>query len=121
MTVLTVSGISLSYGTDEILNDISFTVQEGGRVGIIGANGAGKTTLFNIICGRTEPTAGSVTFARGHSPVMLSQKTENIFGNTSVLEWALSSFSRLRKLEDEISLLEGKLPEGKPADLNRYA
>ena len=121
MTVLTVSGISLSYGTDEILNDISFTVQEGGRVGIIGANGAGKTTLFNIICGRTEPTAGSVTFARGHSPVMLSQKTENIFGNTSVLEWALSSFSRLRKLEDEISLLEGKLPEGRPADLNRYA
>lgn len=60
MTILTVSSVSLAYGTDEILNDISFTVNEGERLGVIGANGAGKTTLFNAICGVYKPTDGKV-------------------------------------------------------------
>lgn len=59
MTILTVSSVSLAYGTDEILNDISFTVNEGERLGVIGANGAGKTTLFNILTGRLQPTAAT--------------------------------------------------------------
>ena len=80
MTILTVSSVSLAYGTDEILNDISFTVNEGERLGVIGANGAGKTTLFNILTGRLQPDRGNVTFARGAKAKLLSQKPEEDFG-----------------------------------------
>ena len=73
MTILTVSSVSLSYGTDEILNDISFSVNEGERLGVIGANGAGKTTLFHIITGKIRPDRGSVAFARGAQVRLLSQ------------------------------------------------
>jgi len=45
------------------LDDVSFSVEEGGIFGIIGANGAGKTTLFNIISGAIKPDVGIVRFA----------------------------------------------------------
>ena len=52
MIALSTQDISLSFGTDEILKNISFSVNEGDRVGIIGVNGAGKTSLFRVITGK---------------------------------------------------------------------
>ena len=49
MISLSLDGISLSFGGEEILKDISFAINDGDRVGIIGVNGAGKTSLFRII------------------------------------------------------------------------
>ena len=49
------------YKEKWVLNDISFSVNRGERVGIIGRNGAGKTTLLQIICGITTSTKGSYT------------------------------------------------------------
>ena len=50
MIALSLSDINLSFGTDVILKDISFSVNDGDRVGVIGVNGAGKSTTINIIC-----------------------------------------------------------------------
>lgn len=58
MIVLSATDITRTYGTDVILDHISFHVNEGDRVGIVGANGAGKTTLLDIIGGRKEPDEG---------------------------------------------------------------
>lgn len=58
MIVLSATDITRAYGTDVILDHISFHVNEGDRVGIIGANGAGKTTLLDIIGGVREPDEG---------------------------------------------------------------
>ena len=60
MTLLSCSNIGISFGATELLKDITFTVAEGERWGIIGRNGTGKTTLFKLITGAQRPTTGAV-------------------------------------------------------------
>ncbi|HEY42641.1 MAG TPA: ABC-F family ATP-binding cassette domain-containing protein [Anaerolineae bacterium] len=60
--MLVVHGITKRYGHQTILEDVSFTVNRGDRVGLIGPNGCGKTTLLRIICGHERPDDGGVSF-----------------------------------------------------------
>ena len=62
MPILSVSLLSKAYHNRELLRRVSFSVDAGDRIALIGENGAGKTTLFRIIEGRTEPDEGSVIF-----------------------------------------------------------
>lgn len=89
------------------LNDVSFTVQKGDRVGIIGRNGAGKSTLLKLLSRVTEPTKGSITI-RGRVASLLEVGTgfhpelsgrENIFLNGAILGM---SRAEIRKKFDEI-------------------
>ena len=52
MIILSAKDLTKTYGVDVILENVSFHINEGDRVGIVGANGAGKTTLLNILSGR---------------------------------------------------------------------
>jgi branched-chain amino acid transport system ATP-binding protein len=63
MTLLEVEGISVHYGRIRAIRDMSFTVNEGEVVSLIGANGAGKTTTMKTISGILNPSAGRITFA----------------------------------------------------------
>ncbi|MGN6362595.1 MAG: ATP-binding cassette domain-containing protein, partial [Thermomicrobiales bacterium] len=58
--VLRVEGIAKSYGRHAILRDVSFTVEPGVLVGIVGENGAGKSTLLRILAGDLQPNSGRV-------------------------------------------------------------
>jgi ATPase subunit of ABC transporter with duplicated ATPase domains len=60
--MLRVSNIAKSYGTAVILDNVSFTLNEGERVGLIGPNGCGKSTLLRIITGQELPDRGAVQF-----------------------------------------------------------
>jgi len=59
--MLTVENVSKKFGELTVLDNVSFSVEEGSCLGIIGPNGAGKTTLFNIISGFLKPNGGRVT------------------------------------------------------------
>ena len=61
MTLLSVSNVGVSFGADELFKNITFTVAEGERWGIIGRNGVGKTSIFNLITGSLRPNVGSVS------------------------------------------------------------
>jgi len=63
MTLLEIEGISVHYGRIRAIRNMSFTVNEGEVVSLIGANGAGKTTTMRTISGILNPTAGKITFA----------------------------------------------------------
>jgi branched-chain amino acid transport system ATP-binding protein len=63
MTLLEVEGISVHYGRIRAIRDMSFSVNEGEVVSLIGANGAGKTTTMKTISGILNPSAGKITFA----------------------------------------------------------
>jgi ATP-binding cassette subfamily F protein 3 len=83
--MLTLAGLSKSFGGRELFDDVSLTLQAGERVAIVGPNGAGKSTLLKIILGHEEPDAGEVTFIRGTSVGYLPQESEAV-GNESVLD-----------------------------------
>ena len=61
--LLTVSGLSKSFGAVVVADATSFDVEQGAAVGILGPNGAGKTSLFNLITGALRPDAGRIDFA----------------------------------------------------------
>lgn len=62
MPLLSLQNISLSIGEHSILQNISFDVEEGEVIGLIGPNGSGKTTLFNVISGFMKPTTGKILY-----------------------------------------------------------
>ncbi|WP_137844995.1 ABC transporter ATP-binding protein [Microbacterium sp. 2FI] len=62
---LEVHGLTKLYGGVRAVDDVSFTVEPGHILGLIGPNGSGKTTLLNMIAGTTRPTAGSIRLAGG--------------------------------------------------------
>ncbi len=59
--VVTVDGLSKGFGDRELFEDLSFSLPQGGIVGVIGPNGVGKTTLFKMIIGEEQPDAGAIT------------------------------------------------------------
>ena len=96
MIALSTQDVSLAYGTDVILKDISFAVNDGDRVGIIGVNGAGKTSLFRIIAGISEPDSGAVYIQKGHTVGMLEQNPDLrvCFDTNHLLKEANADFVR---------------------------
>jgi ATP-binding cassette, subfamily F, member 3 len=83
--MLTVAGLSKSFGGRELFDDVSLTLLSGERVGLVGPNGAGKSTLLKIILGQESPDAGEVTFIRGTRFGYLPQESEPA-GNETVLD-----------------------------------
>lgn len=121
MSVLSCNGISLSYGTDTILDDISFSVNAETKLGVIGVNGAGKSTLLKIICGSVHPDKGSVAIANGLRLGSTEQYSDAYFKSKTVSEVALASFSDLVKIEEELSALEATLERANSSDIQRYS
>lgn len=113
MIALSVSGVSLTFGTEEILKDISFSVNDGDRVGIIGVNGAGKTSLFRIITEKYSADSGAVYVQKGHTVGILEQNPDltNLPGEVSCLEYMYTAFPDLLRLEEEIKSVEARLIE----------
>ena len=64
-TVVEVQGLSKSYGPKQVLEDVSFTIDRGDRIALVGVNGAGKSTLVRMLSGEESPTAG--TLKLGHN------------------------------------------------------
>jgi ATP-binding cassette subfamily F protein uup len=73
-SVIVAEGIAKAYGARAIIKPFSLRIQNGDRIGIVGANGAGKTTLLKLLTKEIEPDTGSVTHARTLSGVMIDQQ-----------------------------------------------
>ncbi len=114
MTAISISGVSLEFGTDVILDKISFSLNEGDKLGIVGVNGAGKSTLFKIIRGEYTPTDGSVFISKDKTVGMLEQNT-GLEGDNTILGEMLASFSALISDEERLEALQKQL-EVTPAD-----
>ncbi len=113
MIALSTSGLSLSFGAEEILKDISFSVNDGDRVGIIGVNGAGKTSLFRLITGEYEKDAGAVYIQKGHTVGILEQNPNltALPSDVSCIEYMYTAFPELLSIEERIRELEAELNE----------
>ena len=63
--LLSANGLGLEFGSDEIFSGLSFNINNGDRVALVGVNGAGKTSLLRILCGEISPTQGNVNTSGG--------------------------------------------------------
>lgn len=111
MVLLSASGIAKAYGIDTILSDISFHVNEGDRIGVIGDNGAGKSTLLSILSGELAADTGDLYRSAGLSIGYLKQR-DGFRSDSTVYEEILSIFSDLIEMEHSMEVLSQKIAEG---------
>ena len=113
--MLTVHHIFKTYGIRTVLEDISFSISQTERIGLIGPNGSGKTTLMRILAGMEQPDSGAVVSTRPHLRVgYLAQGLE--FDGDQTLQTTLSLHAVLEAgLEAEIAFLASALSDN-PSD-----
>ena len=118
MIVLSCKNISKSYGIDEILKDVNISINEGDKVGLIGANGEGKSTLFKILSKQLSYDDGEIFIDKNKTLGYLSQHLD-LQSNNTIHDEMLTVFSDLINLENKILTLEVKMKE--PYDVNNSA
>jgi ATP-binding cassette subfamily F protein 3 len=114
--VLSCKDIHKSYGIDVILDKVTFNINEGEKVGLIGANGAGKTTLFKILTAQLEQDTGELFIDKNKRVGYLSQHLSLESGST-IYEELLTVFQELLNIESRLTELEVKLNE--PYDISK--
>lgn len=123
MLVLSGSNISKSYGIDQIIEDVSFGVNKGDRIGIVGPNGAGKTTLLGIIAGEIEPTTGNI-YKRSEYKLGYLKQNSNFFSEGTVIKEAEKTFKHFTRMEEELNRLQELIADHQRDDfeknLDRY-
>jgi ATP-binding cassette subfamily F protein uup len=89
--IINAQGISKAFGAKPLFQDVSFTVSEGDRIGLIGPNGSGKSTLLRILAGMEEPSGGNVAMRKRLRLSYVAQDSKFKPGDTvrSVVERAL--------------------------------
>ncbi|MBQ8618621.1 MAG: ABC-F type ribosomal protection protein [Clostridia bacterium] len=108
MIVLSAQNIAKSFGVNAVLKDVSFTMQQGDRIGLVGVNGCGKSTLMRIIAGLDSPDAGEISIVRGTRIGYLAQQDMVTSGASvwaeleKVYEPVFEMEKRLRALETEM-------------------
>lgn len=110
MVILSAKDLGKTYGVDVILENISFHINEGDRVGIVGANGAGKTTLLNVLSGRMKADAGDFFVSANKTIGYLKQK-DNFDRESTLIEEVNKTVGSFKEMEDEMSALSVKIAE----------
>ncbi|HEX6943308.1 MAG TPA: ABC-F family ATP-binding cassette domain-containing protein [Gemmatimonadaceae bacterium] len=110
MTLLSLASVGISFGANELFKDVSATVAEGERWGIIGRNGAGKSSIFKLITGELKPTSGSVARKPGLRHALLDQHRA-FEGATTVWEAGAAAWRDVIALEQRIADQATKLGE----------
>lgn len=116
MAILTVNNIKKMFGTDVIIQDITFEVQKGDRIGLVGINGSGKTTLFKVLNGEYTADEGTFTPARETSIGYMEQHVCRDMEKPAFDE-VMTVFAPLLKMEAEIEVLTTKISK-MPENLN---
>lgn len=120
MISLSCDNISFSVGIDTILDRVTFSINEGDHLGIVGVNGAGKSTLLRIITNKLSADGGSVYIQNGATISMLEQNAEYSSDRT-VLDEMLAAFSSLIDTEHELERLRMLADGGDEAAALRFA
>ena len=110
MILMTVQGVSKSFGMNCVLKDISLTLQQGARMGLIGVNGSGKSTLFRLIAGQMEPDEGNISLMRGTRVGMLTQEAD-IQSDLTVREELSRVFAPVQEMERRLRALEEEMAQ----------
>ena len=112
MVAIGCSKISLNFGEKCVLDNVSFSLEEGDKLGVVGVNGAGKTTLIKILTGERSPDTGEV-FVSQKATVGYLDQYATLESDKTVYEEMLSNFSNLLRMEQTLADLELDMKLGK--------
>ena len=99
--MVSIQDISVSFGSFDLLTNVSFLINEQDRIGLAGKNGAGKSTLLKIISGLQSPTSGHIDMSKDVTIGYLPQQM-NVDDTTTVLNETITAFSEIIGLSEEI-------------------
>ncbi|WOO36323.1 ABC-F family ATP-binding cassette domain-containing protein [Anaerocolumna sp. AGMB13020] len=116
--ILACRNISKSFGTDQILSNVSFHVNEREKAAVIGINGAGKSTLFKIIMGELAPDDGEIIFAKGCSVGYLAQH-QGLSSENSIYDEILTVKQDVIDIETKVRQLEESMKEASGTELEQ--
>lgn len=116
--ILACKNISKSFGTDQILNNISFHINDREKAAIVGVNGAGKSTLFKIIMGELPADEGEIIFAKGSSVGYLAQH-QDLSSENSIYDEILTIKKDVIELDNSIHKLELDMKTASGDELER--
>lgn len=105
MIVLSVNGLTKSFLSENILENVTFSISDRDKVGIVGDNGSGKTTLFNLLIKDLSADSGDINFVKNVNLSILKQNI-SYTSDKSVYEECLEVFEKIILLEKEIRELE---------------
>jgi ATP-binding cassette, subfamily F, member 3 len=115
MIIASCNGISLSFGTNRILENISFHINESDKAGIVGVNGAGKSTLFRILSGLLQSDTGDIFIAKGCKIGYLEQNT-GLDSSRTLWDELMTVYAPLIEMEHRIKRLEEGISKEKDAE-----
>ncbi|MFN0147710.1 MAG: ribosomal protection-like ABC-F family protein [Dehalococcoidia bacterium] len=110
MIVADISRIARIHGGRTIFRDLSWSIQDGDRVGLIGPSGGGKSTLVRLLAGIDRPDEGAVTFRRGVKVAYLAQEFSGRTGRTA-LDEVLAGHDDLAALDAELHAAEARMAD----------
>lgn len=116
--ILSCNTISKSFGTDSILNRVSFHIEEREKAAIIGINGAGKSTLLKIIMGEMPADEGNVIVSKGKSVGYLAQH-QDIRSGCTIYDELMEVMRPIIEMEQQIRKLEQQMKETSGSELEQ--
>ena len=109
--MLNIHQLTIAFQGDDLFENISFRLQPGNRIGLIGKNGAGKSTLLKIISGELEYDSGQISFEKKDLKIgFLKQDIDFTCGRT-ILEESYEAFSEIKSLERQLEKINVQLSE----------
>jgi ATP-binding cassette subfamily F protein 3 len=105
------NNVTFEFGSRIIVEDATWHIQPGERIGLIGYNGTGKSTLLKLLVGEYLPSEGTVERSRNTSIGYLHQDLLSFDTNDSILNVALGAFEKIKQLEKEIEEIGKELEE----------
>ncbi len=101
--------VTFEFGSRVIVEDATWHINPGERIGLVGYNGTGKSTLLKVLVGEYTPSVGTVEKGKGTTIGYLHQDLLSFDTNDTIVEVAMGAFERVRELEQEIELLGKQL------------
>jgi ATP-binding cassette subfamily F protein 3 len=117
--MISVDGVTIRFGSFVLFDQVTFQVNNGDRIGLVGRNGAGKTTILNLIAGMQDPDEGKVVKSSGVTIGYLPQQMKHTRGK-SLFQETLQAFSHILSLKKKIDTITAELGERTDYDSSSY-
>jgi ATP-binding cassette subfamily F protein 3 len=111
--------VSKRFGTQEVLDKVSFRINAGEHVGVVGPNGAGKSTVFGLITGEQSADGGGITMPKNVRLGHLHQQLHAHAQEGSLIDYAVNAIPELKPMEEEIHRIEHDLQSASSAEQER--